>query len=190
MTNKSSLSVLEITLRAKALYLSTLPIIDEKLARDYIGEIYPNKKATREIVTQVANLILIKFIWYYLKLFKIKITENKNKINLFKYTLFSFFENNFNSDPEAIIIKCNKTIPKNVFETNWFERELVNQLNKTELLENISTLSIENHLNLAKKIWQVVWKLTNDNLMTYTNNLTKMTFFNYSKKSNKENNQL
>ena len=62
MSNQTSLNILEITLRAKALYLSTLPIIDKSLVRDYMGEIYPNKKVTREMVNPVASLILIKFI--------------------------------------------------------------------------------------------------------------------------------
>lgn len=162
MVSKQPIYILEITLRAKALYLSTLPIIDKSLARDYMGEIYPNKKVTREMVTPVANVILIKFIWYYLKLFKAEITENKNKFNLFKYCLFSLCENNFNSDPIILIDKVNKDIPEDVFETNWFERELVHQLNKTDLLENLSAVSIEKHFDLAKKIWKGVWEVNNE----------------------------
>lgn len=187
MPKQTSLNILEITLRAKALYLSTLPIIDKSLARDYMGEIYPNEKVTREMVTPVANLVLIKFIWYYLKLFKIKITDNKNNFNLFKYSLFSLFENNFNSDPEILIDKVNRDIPEDVFVTNWFERELVNQLSKTDLLENLSALTLKKHFDLAKKIWHGVWKLKNDNLTQYTNNLTKMAVFDYLEKLIHEN---
>lgn len=184
MSNQLSLHVLEITLRAKALYLSTLPIIDKEIVRNYMGEIYPNKTVTLEMVTPVANLILIKFIWYYLKLFKTKITVNKNNFNLFKYSLFSLFENNFNFDPEILINKVSKDIPEDVFETNWFERELVNLINKKELLESLSVLTIEKQFSLAKKIWQGVWKLTDDYLMQYTNNLTKMAVIDYLGKNN------
>jgi len=187
MSNQTSLNILEITLRAKALYLSTLPIIDKSLVRDYMGEIYPNKKVTREMVNPVASLILIKFIWYYLKLFRTKITDNKNNFNLFKYSLFSLFENNFYTDPEILIDKVNKDIPEDVLVTNWFERELVHQLNKTDLLENLLALSIEKHFELAKKIWDGVWKLNNDNLTEYTNNLTKMAVIDYIEKTTHEN---
>ena len=105
-------------------------------------------------------------------MFKTKITSNKNNFNLFKYSLFSLFENNFHSDPGILINKVNKDIPEEVFETNWFERELVHQLNKTDLLENLSSVTIEKHFDLAKKIWQGVWKLNEEKLTEYVNNLT------------------
>ena len=175
------------TLRAKALYSSTLPLIDKDLVRDYMAILYPGKKVTREIVMPVANMILVKFIWFYLKLFKEKITDNKNNFCLFKYALFSLFEENFNSDPEMLIEKANEIIPEDVFETNWFERELVHKFNKTDLLDNLSALSIEKHFGLAKKIWHGVWKLTNDNLMEYTNNLTRMAVIDYLEKARHEN---
>ena len=70
--------------------------------------------------------------------------------------------------------KVNKDIPEDVFETNWFERELVHQLNKTDLLENLSAVTIEKHFDIAKKIWHGVWKLNEEKLAEYVNNLTTL----------------
>jgi len=183
-SKKSSSSVLEVSMRAKALYLSTLPVIDESLVREYLGIIYPNEKATYEKVVPVANLILLKYIWWYLKLFKNDISDNKNKLNLFQSSLYQLFENNFKFSPEEILNRVNKEIPDEVFETNWFEREIVNSVGKNEfgVLESISAISIENHLEQAMKIWNGVWRLTNETLVDVTRNLVRATLEDYAGK--------
>lgn len=179
--NNRNLSVLEISLRTKALYLNTLSIIDKSLVKKYMGVLYPNEFYTHEKVSPIANLILLKFIWWYLKLFESEISKNKNQFALVKYTLFSLFENNFKFSPEEMLNRINKEIPNDVFETNWFEREIVNKINKNEfgVLESLSVISIEKHFSLAKKTWKRVWKLDVDALMDFTGNLVHVTLEDY-----------
>lgn len=179
-SKKSSPSVVEISMRAKALYLSTLPIIDEYLVREYMAVIYSNEKATLEKVVPVANLILLKYIWWYLKLFKSKVSNNENQFELFKYSLFSLFENNFKFSPKKTLEEADGLIPEDVYETNWFEREIVNKINKNEVgvLESLSVLSVEKHFNLARKTWNEVWRLDVGELENLTRNLVHTTLEN------------
>lgn len=178
-------SVLGIGLRAKALYLSTLPIIDEHLVMEYMAVIYPNEKTTLEKVTPVANLILLKYIWWYLKLFKSKVSDNENQFELFKSSLFSLFENNFRFSPKETLEKVDGLIPEDVYETNWFERETVNRVNKNEfgVLESLSALSIEKHFSLAQKTWNDVWRLGDKALMGLTQDLVRMGLEDYISKA-------
>lgn len=186
-SEKSSPSVLEVSMRAKALYLSTLPIVDEFLVREYMGIIYPNEKITYEKVSPVANLILLKYIWWYLKLFKSKVSDNENQFELFKNSLFSLFENNFKFSPKETLEKVDGLIPEDVYETNWFEREIVNKVNKNEfgVLESLSSLSVEKHFSLAEKTWKDVWKLDVKALEDFTRNLVRMGIEDYISKAKK-----
>jgi len=190
MTKKQDISVTEIVFRAKALYLSTLlPEIDKNLIREYMGVLYPNEIISYEKVSPVANILLIKFLWWYLKLFKSEISNNKSKYKLFESTLFSLFENNFHFNPEKLLKNVNRVIPEDVYETNWFEREIVNKINKNEfgVLESISELSVENHLMLTKKIWNKVWKIDQNELQEYVSDLNRIYLNDYLSKKRKEN---
>jgi len=98
-----------------------------------------------------------------------------DNINLYEETITKLFELIDKYRSHLILInKVNKDIPEDVFETNWFERELVHQLNKTDLLENLSAVTIEKHFDIAKKIWHGVWKLNEEKLAEYVNNLTTL----------------
>jgi len=184
-SKKFSLSVVEISMRAKSLYLSTLPIIDRDLFREYMAVIYPNEKVTLEKVTPIANFILLKYIWWYLKLFKTEISDNENQFELFKHTLFSLFEKNFKFSPAEIIHKVNQEVPDDVFETNWFERETVKETNKYGfgVLESLSAVAVEKHFSLAKKLWEEVWKVNVDELSDFTGNLVRETLQDYISKA-------
>lgn len=184
---KSSPSVLEVSMRAKALYLSTLPIIDNFLIREYMGTLYPKEIITYEKAGPVANLILLKYIWWYLKLFKSKISNNENHFELFKSSLFSLFENNFKFSPKETLEEADGLIPEDVYETNWFEREIVNKINKNEfgVLESLSALSVEKHFNLARKTWNGIWKLDVGELEDFIQNLVRMTLEDYISKAKK-----
>jgi hypothetical protein len=166
-------TIVEIPFRAKALYLSTLPLIDKVLVPQYIQVLFPGEIAKLEYVQPIANTLLTKFLWWYIKLFESQISNNKNQSNLFKYTLFSLAENNFRFDPENQIDEVDAVTPPDVLLTNWFERELVSKFGKNDLLTDISNLSFPAHYDSANKIWETIWELNSGELNSHIENLVK-----------------